>query len=130
MLLCTTQSWSKAFSASNESQGDYTIRRGSLYNAKDWREVEKFGSVTKRQCMSTEIPGDLLPFVQRMVAAKRFLNEGDVVAEGLRLLQAREALREEVRKGFEQLDAGRGIPAEQVFARLEQRILDIENGTA
>lgn len=78
--------------------------------------------------MTTEIPGDLLPFVQRMVAAKRFLNEGDVVAEGLRLLQARETLREEVRKGFEQLDAGHGIPSEQVYARVEQRILDIESG--
>lgn len=78
--------------------------------------------------MTTEIPSDLLPFVQRMVAAKRFLNEGDVVAEGLRLLQARETLREEVRKGFEQLDAGLGIPAEQVYARVEQRILDIESG--
>ena len=78
--------------------------------------------------MTKEIPSDLLPFVQRMVAAKRFLNEGDVVAEGLRLLQARETLREEVRKGFEQLDAGLGIPAEQVYTRVEQRIVEIENG--
>ena len=78
--------------------------------------------------MTTEIPSGLLPFVQRMVAAKRFLNEGDVVAEGLRLLQARETLREEVTKGLEQLDAGYGIPSEQVYARVEQRILDIESG--
>ena len=78
--------------------------------------------------MTTEIPRDLLPFVERMVAAKRFLNEGDVVAEGLRLLQARETLRDEVRKGFEQLDAGLGLPAEQVYARVEQRIREIERG--
>jgi Arc/MetJ-type ribon-helix-helix transcriptional regulator len=78
--------------------------------------------------MTTEIPSDLLPFVQRMVAAKRFLNEGDVVAEGLRLLQARETLRDEVREGFEQLDAGLGISAGQVYARVEQRIRDIESG--
>ena len=78
--------------------------------------------------MTTEIPSDLLPFVQRMVAAKRFLNESDVVAEGLRLLQARETLHDEVRKGFQQLDAGHGVPANQVYGRVEQRIRDIESG--
>ncbi len=50
--------------------------------------------------MTTEIPGELLPFVRRLVAAKRFLKEGDVVAERLRLLHAREALRDEVRRGI------------------------------
>jgi Arc/MetJ-type ribon-helix-helix transcriptional regulator len=62
-----------------------------------------------------------------MVAAKRFLSAGDVLAEGLRLLQARETMREEVRKGFEQPDSGHGIPATQVYDRVEQRIRDIES---
>ena len=44
------------------------------------------------------------------------------------MLQARETLREEVVKGFEQLDAGHGIPAEQVYSRAEQRIAQIERG--
>ncbi len=78
--------------------------------------------------MSTEIPSDLAPFVQRMVAERRFLSEEDVLAEGLRLLQARETLRDEVKKGFEQLDAGAGIPAEDVYARVEERIQQIERG--
>lgn len=64
--------------------------------------------------MSTEIPGDLLAFVRRMVAAKRFLTEDDVIAEGIRLLQARETLRDEVVKGFDQLDAGLGATATEV----------------
>jgi Arc/MetJ-type ribon-helix-helix transcriptional regulator len=76
--------------------------------------------------MSTEIPSDLAPFVQRMVAERRFLTESDVLAEGLRLLQARETLRQEVRKGFEQLDAGLGIPADEVYTRVEGRITEIE----
>ena len=80
--------------------------------------------------MTTEIPSDLVPFVQRMVSEKRFLNESDVLAEGLRLLQSRETLRAEVRKGFDQLDAGQGIPAEDVYRRAEQRIRRIENGDA
>jgi Arc/MetJ-type ribon-helix-helix transcriptional regulator len=80
--------------------------------------------------MSTEIPNDLVPFVQRMVAEKRFLNESDVLAEGLRLLHARETLREEVRKGFDQLDTGHGIPADDVYRRAEQRIQQIEGDGA
>jgi Arc/MetJ-type ribon-helix-helix transcriptional regulator len=78
--------------------------------------------------MTTEIPSDLVPFVQRMLAERRFLNEKDVLAEGLRMLQARETLREEVKKGFDQLDADRGLPAEKVYARAEERIRQIENG--
>ena len=78
--------------------------------------------------MTTEIPSDLVPFVQRMVAEKRFLNEEDVLAEGLRMLQARETLREEVKKGFDQLDAGLSVPAEDVYRRAEERVRRIENG--
>lgn len=78
--------------------------------------------------MTAEIPSDLMPFVQRMVAEKRFLNEEDVLAEGLRLLQARETLREEVKKGFDQLDAGHSVPAEDVYARAEERIRRVQNG--
>ena len=79
--------------------------------------------------MTTEIPKDLTPFVQRMVSERRFLSEGDVLAEGLRLLQARETLREEVKKGFAQLDAGHGIPADDVYARAEEHIGKVERGT-
>jgi antitoxin ParD1/3/4 len=80
--------------------------------------------------MTTEIPGDFAPFVRRMVSERRFWNEGDVVAEGLRMLQARETHREEVAKGFAQLDAGQGISAEQVYARAEAIISQIERGEA
>ncbi len=78
--------------------------------------------------MSTETPSDLVSFVQRMVSEKRFLSESDVLAEGLRLWQARETLHAEVRKGFDQLDAGKGVPAEDVYRRAEERIREIENG--
>lgn len=76
--------------------------------------------------MSTGIPQDMESFVQRMVDGRRFLNEQDVVTEGLRMLQARETLRDEVAKGFTSLDASQGIPAEQVYARAEKRIAEIE----
>ena len=75
--------------------------------------------------MNADIPSDLAPFVQRMVAERRFLTESDVLAEGLRLLQARETLRQEVRLGFEQLDAGLGIEASDVYHRAEEKIRDV-----
>ena len=77
--------------------------------------------------MNVEIPSDLAPFVQRMVAERRFLTESDVLSEGLRLLLARETLRQEVRMAFEQLDAGLGLPADKVYARAEERIRQIES---
>jgi antitoxin ParD1/3/4 len=78
--------------------------------------------------LSTGIPQDMESFVQRMVDGRRFLSEQDVVTEGLRMLQARETLRDEVAKGFTSLDAGQGVPAEEVYARAEMRIAEIERG--
>jgi hypothetical protein len=60
-----------------------------------------------------------------MIAERRFLTEGDVLAEGLRLLQARETLRQEVRKGFEQLDVGLGIDAPEVYRRAEDAVREV-----
>jgi len=70
--------------------------------------------------MTVEIPADLAPFVQRLIAERRFLTEGDVLAEGLRLLQSQEALRTAVREGFSQLDEGRSVPAAEVFAKARE----------
>ena len=76
--------------------------------------------------MTEEIPADLAPFVQRLIAERRFLTEGDVLAEGLRLLQSQEALRTAVREGFSQLDEGRSVPAAEVFAKGREHIQSAE----
>jgi putative addiction module CopG family antidote len=78
--------------------------------------------------MSTGIPNSMEPFVQRMVDGRRYLNPQEVVAEGLRMLEARETLREEVAKGFASLDSGKGVASDQVYSRAEQRIAEIERG--
>ena len=75
--------------------------------------------------MTAEIPADMAFFVQRLVAERRFLTTEEVLVEGLRLLQARETLRQEVRAGFEQLDAGLGVDAEDVYRRAEEKIREI-----
>lgn len=77
--------------------------------------------------MNTEIPTDFAPFVQRMVAERRFLTESDVLAAGLRLLQATETFNDEVRLGFQQLGDRAGIDSAEVYQRAEGIIQDFRN---
>ncbi len=77
--------------------------------------------------MTAEIPADMTSFVEQMVAQRRFLTAEEVLTEGLRLLQAREALGQEIRAGFDELDSGLGIPAEDVYLRAERHIHELAN---
>lgn len=66
-------------------------------------------------------------FVQRQVRSGRFASASEVVREGLRLMEEREAerearlqaLRAEIARGR---DSGPGIPADEVFARVQARV--------
>ena len=89
-------------------------------------ELPNQSSTNREQSMTVDIPADLEPFVQRLIAERRFLTESDVLSEGLRLLQAQESLRGAVRQGFVQLDEGSVVPAEMVFAKAEERIAAVE----
>ena len=78
--------------------------------------------------MTASAISDFTPFIQGLVAKGHFESEGEVLAEGIRMLQAREMLYEEVRQGFESIDNGKGIPGEIVFAEVRERIAKIERG--
>lgn len=78
------------------------------------------------EAVTVEIPDDLAPFVQRLIAERRFLTEGEVLAEGLRLLQSQEALRAAVREGFSQIDEGQSVTAAEVFAKAREHIQSAE----
>ena len=66
-------------------------------------------------------------FVRRQVQSGRFASASEVVREGLRLIEEREAEREarlealrgDIARGR---DSGPGIPADRVFARVAERI--------
>ncbi len=76
--------------------------------------------------MAIDIPADLQPFVQRLIAERRFLTESDVLCEGLRLVQAHELLRSAVQRGFTQLDEGMAVPASVAFTKADERIAAVE----
>ena len=72
--------------------------------------------------MSTEIPSDYGSIVQELIAQGKFQDEQEVVAEGIRLVIAREKLHADIQAGIDQLDRGEGINAEEVYAEARRRI--------
>ncbi len=79
--------------------------------------------------MNTQLPEDLERFVRAKVQSGRFSSSDEAIVEGLRLLRQREEAEdvrvlEGIRQGLEDMRAGRGRPAEEVFdeIRLEFRL--------
>lgn len=77
--------------------------------------------------MSTQIPSDYGSIVQEMIAQGKFENEQEVVAEGIKLVIARDKLHADIQAGIDQLDRGEGIDAGEVYARARQKIKAIED---
>ena len=76
------------------------------------------GSIFER--MNINLPKDLERFVQAKVRSGRFTSSDEAITEAVRLLQQREEAEETrvlegIRQGLEDMRAGRGRPAEEVF---------------
>jgi antitoxin ParD1/3/4 len=79
--------------------------------------------------------GDKLErFVTGLVATGRYASEDQVLREGARLIQEREArlatLDEAIAKGIAAADAGEGKPSAQVFDRLEAKYRAMAEATS
>jgi antitoxin ParD1/3/4 len=75
--------------------------------------------------MNTQLPPDLEQFVQAKVRSGRFNSPDEVIAAGVRLLRQHEEAEETlalegIRQGLEDMHAGRGRPAEEVFADIRR----------
>jgi antitoxin ParD1/3/4 len=75
--------------------------------------------------LSITLPHDMAAMVKAKVASGEYATESEVIRDGLRALQAREAavekwLRDEVAKSYDEYaaDPSIGIPADEVMARL------------
>jgi antitoxin ParD1/3/4 len=75
--------------------------------------------------MITHLPEDLQRFVRDKVQSGRFTSSDEAITEAVRLLQQREEAEEArvlegIRQGLDDMKAGRGRPAETVFAEIRQ----------
>jgi antitoxin ParD1/3/4 len=75
--------------------------------------------------ISITLPHDMAAMVKAKVSSGEYASESEVIRDGLRILQARDAaverwLRDEVAKSYDEFaaDPSIGIPAEEVMARL------------
>ncbi|MBI4923731.1 MAG: type II toxin-antitoxin system ParD family antitoxin [Devosia nanyangense] len=75
--------------------------------------------------ISAELGEKLEAVVNDLVANGRYNSKSEVLREGVRLVQEREAalaeLMGEIQKGIDDIDAGRTFPAEEVFAELRAK---------
>ena len=74
---------------------------------------------------SVDLGKELEKFVARMVKAGRYGSKSELLREGVRLVQDREAklaaLNAALARGIADAEAGRVKPAEEVFNRLEAK---------
>lgn len=77
--------------------------------------------------ISADLGSQLDGFVTKLVETGRYNSKSEVLREGIRLIQEREArlavLDQALAKGMADAEAGRTKPAEEVFARLEAKYL-------
>lgn len=73
--------------------------------------------------ISADLGQTLETFVTRLVATGRYNSKSEVLREGVRLIQEREArlaaLDTSIARGLADVEAGRATPAAAVFDRLE-----------
>jgi putative addiction module CopG family antidote len=77
--------------------------------------------------MNTQLPADLEQFVQAQVRSGRFASTDEAITAAVRLLRRQEEAEEArvlegVRQGLEDMRAGRGRPAEEVFAEIRREL--------
>jgi antitoxin ParD1/3/4 len=76
--------------------------------------------------ISVDLGSRLEDYVAQLVSSGRYNSKSEVLREGIRLVQEREAklaaLDVAIARGLADVEAGRVIPAEEAFARLKARI--------
>lgn len=82
--------------------------------------------------ISADLGQQLENFVAQLVKAGRYNSKSEVLREGVRLVQDREArlvaLDASIARGLADADAGRTTPAADVFDRLEAKYRSLSEG--
>jgi antitoxin ParD1/3/4 len=76
--------------------------------------------------ISADVGPQLESYIEELVTKGRYNSKSEVVREGIRLVQEREArlaaLHAQIEKGLADARAGRVVPAEKVYAQLRADI--------
>jgi antitoxin ParD1/3/4 len=84
----------------------------------------------EKMAISAELGETLEAYLGELVKTGRYNSKSEVLREGVRLVQEREAklaaLNIALAKGLADLDADRAMPAEDVFARLKAKYGSME----
>ena len=79
--------------------------------------------------ISAELGENLEKVVADLVENGRYNSKSEVLREGVRLVQEREArfreLDTKIQAGLDDIEAGRVYPADEVFERVKQRIAEV-----
>jgi antitoxin ParD1/3/4 len=65
-------------------------------------------------------------YIVAAIASGKYQSEAEALNQAVHLLQRRDELRAMLEVAEKQIDAGLGIPAEEVFDRLEQRAMELD----
>jgi putative addiction module CopG family antidote len=78
--------------------------------------------------MNAHLAPEESQFLMMAVASGKYRDESEALTEAVRLLKQRDELRALLEVGERELDAGLGMPAKEVFDRLERRAAELDNG--
>ncbi len=71
--------------------------------------------------MAIEITPEVESLVHGIYASGQYASEGDVITAALQLLQHHEQLRRDLQQGWDELERGQRLDADEVFSELRQR---------
>ena len=72
--------------------------------------------------MHFDLPENQQQFLEHLVTEGRYPSIDQAMLDAIRLLECRESLRAEVRKGIEDAEAGNLRPADEVLASLRSKL--------
>lgn len=75
--------------------------------------------------MSAQLTSELQGQIHSIFVGGQYPDENTVLREALDLLQRRDQLRRDLDAGIQQLEEGKTLDGEEVFARLERRAAEI-----
>lgn len=78
--------------------------------------------------MQTNLAPEHMQFLHAAVASGKYQNETEALNEALWLLKRRDELLTILEVGEQELDAGLGLPGEEVLDRLEKRAIELQRG--